>query len=112
MSAIAGVLQLDGGPVDRAHLERMAGRLAHRGPDGRSIRSEGSIGLVQLVLNSAPGSVAPGMRGGNHRDGVAVVADARLDNQEELMTSLKLPSEMRADLSAVDLISAAYLRWG
>jgi len=34
MCGLAGVVDLDGGPMDRELLARMTGRLSHRGPDG------------------------------------------------------------------------------
>ncbi len=41
---------LGGGEPDRAALERMADAMAHRGPDGRGIFTEGPVGLVHRRL--------------------------------------------------------------
>ena len=48
MSAIAGIYYLDEQTVDSADLVRMIDILAHRGPDGWNIWSEGAIGFGHL----------------------------------------------------------------
>ena len=42
MCGIAGILRLDGGPVDPGPLERIIGSLGHRGPDGSGVHVEGN----------------------------------------------------------------------
>ena len=44
MSGIAGILQLDGAPVDRPLLETMTRSLAYRGPDAQETWADGSVG--------------------------------------------------------------------
>jgi asparagine synthase (glutamine-hydrolysing) len=48
---IAGKLNLDGRPVERALLRRMAGRLVHRGPDDEGIHAAGAVGLASRRLS-------------------------------------------------------------
>src|SRR5689334_5508850 len=50
MCGIAGALQLNGRPPLRAHLERMAQALAHRGPDERGIWLDERVGLAARRL--------------------------------------------------------------
>ena len=45
MCGIAGLFQMDGAPIEEAHLTRMTQTLAHRGPDGNGVWVEGNIGL-------------------------------------------------------------------
>lgn len=45
MCGIAGILRLDGRPVDRREIVSITRPLAHRGPDGEGIWADGSIGL-------------------------------------------------------------------
>jgi asparagine synthase (glutamine-hydrolysing) len=42
---LAGIVRLDGGPVDPAALLGMTDAVAHRGPDGQGTWSEGPVGL-------------------------------------------------------------------
>src|SRR4051812_2236061 len=45
MCGIAGLVNPEGQPADRAILERMTGTLAHRGPDGDGFYVDGPVGL-------------------------------------------------------------------
>jgi asparagine synthase (glutamine-hydrolysing) len=51
MCGIAGIFNLREAPVDPAHLTRMIGTIAHRGPDARGVWSEGPIGLAHARLS-------------------------------------------------------------
>ncbi len=112
MSAIAGILQRDGRPVERADLARMAETLAAWGPDACRLWNSGAVGLGQLTLATTPESRVerlPHVEG----DGVRVlVADARIDNRAELIAALSLDSSDAAELGDGELILRAYQRWG
>ena len=61
MCGIAGIVNLDGRPVDRAVVERMTAAIAHRGPDGTGTHVDGAVGLgnrrlaiIDLVAGAAP----------------------------------------------------------
>jgi len=54
MSGIAGVYYLDGRAVDRADVDRMVERIAHRGPDASGVWSEGAVGLGHRMLWTTP----------------------------------------------------------
>lgn len=45
MCGITGIFNLDGAPVEKAVLERMADAIAHRGPDGEGYFTDGGLGL-------------------------------------------------------------------
>jgi asparagine synthase (glutamine-hydrolysing) len=51
MCGIAGLLYLDDRPAERELLDRMTRILAHRGPDGQDIYTEGPLGLGQRRLS-------------------------------------------------------------
>jgi asparagine synthase (glutamine-hydrolysing) len=51
MCGIAGILRFDGAPADARGAERMARVLAHRGPDGQGIHTEGSLVLAHRALH-------------------------------------------------------------
>lgn len=50
MCGIAGVFSFAGAPVDRERLARMGRTLAHRGPDGRGLFTDGPVGLAHRRL--------------------------------------------------------------
>ena len=45
MCGIAGIFNLNSVPVDSRLLHRMTARMAHRGPDGEGVFTEGALGL-------------------------------------------------------------------
>src|SRR5437867_3229545 len=51
MCGIAGILSLDGRPVDRAELAAMCAALVHRGPDDEGIYRSGPAGLAMRRLS-------------------------------------------------------------
>lgn len=110
MSGIAGLLALDGAPVDRFLLERMTGALAFRAPDGGAAWSEGEIGVGHALLRTSPGQT-PGPVSLDGRSWVA--ADARIDAREGLLRGLRAAGEHAgADASDAALILHAYRAWG
>ena len=52
MSGFAGVVSLDGAPPDALLLERMAGTLAFRGPDGTHITTKPGAGFCFTFLRT------------------------------------------------------------
>lgn len=109
MSGIAGLLGLDGRPAQPEDLRRMVDSLAHRGPDGRSTWHDGPVGLGHCMLHTTPESLTERLP--LERDGLAITADARIDNREELLDSLAMAKEQRGRLSDSEIILLAYRRW-
>lgn len=107
MSAIVGFLGLDGRPAKAEELQRMVEILAHRGPDGRAIWVEGAVGLGHGMLQTTPESLHEHLP--FKRDGLAITADARIDNRKELIAALALHQDLITD---AQLILAAYQKWG
>lgn len=50
MCGIAGIRRFDGAPVEPELLEAMVERLAHRGPDGAGVWTDGSVGFAHRRL--------------------------------------------------------------
>ena len=109
MSAICGILQLDGAPVDRAALEQMVAGSPYRGPDGIGYWYGGQIGLAHLAFHVTPESVRERqpLRSADGR--LVLAADVRLDNRAELIDALR---DLPEDPTDPDLLLAAYQRWG
>jgi asparagine synthase (glutamine-hydrolysing) len=51
MCGIAGTLSFAGEPADAGLLNRMSATLAHRGPDGRGVYTNGRVGLAHVRLS-------------------------------------------------------------
>lgn len=86
--------------------------LAHRGPDGTGLWCSGEVGLGHLMLHTTPESLHEHMPLRSEHEDLVLIADARIDNREEL---LRLLQPRRRDHHAVtdsDLILAAYQKWG
>ena len=108
MSAIVGIYQTDNRPVPREQLEQMLAVLAHRGPDGQACWQAGAVGLGHAMHWTTPESLQETLPLTDAAAGLAITADARLDNRAELIAALG----MNAGCSDSALILAAYGQWG
>jgi asparagine synthase (glutamine-hydrolysing) len=107
VSGIAGIVRLDGAPVAPEAIERMAKAIAHRGPDGVRVRSNGETAFAHAALHTTMESrdeSQPLVEGD-----LTIVADARLDNRAELFALLDIRT---ASIGDAALILAAYRKWG
>lgn len=112
MSGIVGLYYPDGRAVDRADVERMVESIAHRGPDGLGVWSEGGVGLGHRMLWTTPESLRERLPLVDQGCDLAITADARIDNRDELVAALGLDSGPREELSDSELILRAYEHWG
>ncbi|ESY11301.1 lasso peptide isopeptide bond-forming cyclase [Mesorhizobium sp. C386A] len=108
MSGVAGILlRQEGRQAAAADIQRMLARMQHRAPDGSSWWIDEGVVLGHAWLNTTD-EAGPGpltMAGGK----LAITADCRLDNRDELLARLGIRDNSAAD--AV-LVMRAYLRWG
>ncbi len=112
MSAIVGIFDRNGAPVDRTLLRALAHSLSYCGPDGRESWSEGPIGLGHAMLRTTRESQTE--RQPANLDGhFWITADVRLDCCDELQTELR-DAGCKFPLPATDcdLILQAYAAWG
>ncbi len=114
MSGFAGILNLDGAPVDRSLLERMTRGLAFRGPDAEGIWSDGAVGLGHALLRATHEAAREKQPAG--LDGrLWIAADVRIDARAELIEKLnaKRNGASAVSLSTPDaeLILHAYDAW-
>ena len=112
MSAITGIFNLDGRPVERPDLNKMNEILAHRGPDGEGIWHKGSVGLGHRMLWTTPESLIEKLPLENRSRGLVITADARIDNRDELINILNLGDRKPGEITDTDLILSAYEKWG
>ena len=112
MSGIVGIVNLDGGPVDRRLLTRMTEFLAFRGPDAQSIRIDGAVGFGHALFKTTDESEAehqPLTVNGE----VSIVAEARIDARQDLIAALRSHAyDVASDVSDVELVLHSYFVWG
>lgn len=116
MSWIAGVFRRDGRPVSDGVADRMMGAMRHLEPDAEGTWSGGAAALGHHGFHTTPESVHEAFPIAH--GGLALVADARIDNRAELLGVLGprlrafgLVREGRP-VTDGDLILAAYAEWG
>ncbi len=108
MSGLVCVFARDGAVVDAADVDAVLQRQAHRGPDGLRGWCDGSVGLGHAALDpTGQGAAVEPLVGDGGRLGI--VGDLRIDNRNELIEELELPSRDRPD---TEIVLAAYRRWG
>ncbi|HZU76753.1 MAG TPA: asparagine synthetase B, partial [Dehalococcoidia bacterium] len=112
MSALAGIVRLDGQPAAPTDLAAMMQALDHRGPDGRGVWHEGATGLGHQLLRATPEPVPETLPLSARSGRCVITADARLDNRDELIAALGLGGCPDDALTDADLLLAAYERWG
>jgi asparagine synthase (glutamine-hydrolysing) len=111
VSAIVGLYNCDGKPVDKVDLSRMLDSLAHRGSDGAGVWSDGSVGLGHRMLWTTPESLHEKQPLFSQRGDIVLTADARIDNRDELIAALGLIGVAPGSITDSQLILAAYEKW-
>ena len=112
MCGIAGILALDGSPIDSELVSKMTRFQAHRGPDGEGLWTSSSIGLGHRRLSIIDLSQA-GRQPMESQDGRFVITyNGEVYNYVELREELKhLGHEFRSR-SDTEVILKAYEVWG
>ncbi len=112
MSGIFGIVNLDGAPVDRQLLERMANATSRRGPDANGIWCSGGVALGHALLR-IPGEPDGGRQPCTLDGRVWITADARIDGQADLNKSLRAAGcRLGPNASHAQLILHAYAVFG
>jgi asparagine synthase (glutamine-hydrolysing) len=112
MSGIVGIFYQDDRKVDRQQLGQLVDTLAHRGPDGARIWSQGSVGFGHRMLWTTPESSIETLPLANATGNVVLTADARIDNRNELIDILELRDRPAEKITDSQLILSAYEKWG
>ena len=112
MSGILGIVSFDGRPVDAGLLDSLTGKMSAWAPDGTARAVEGDAGLGFARLGATEESARE--RQPFSLDGVVhVVADARVDDRDRLLSELATENRtVPRDAPDVELILHAYLAWG
>jgi asparagine synthase (glutamine-hydrolysing) len=111
LSAIFGIFNGDGQPVDRASLARMDAALADWGPDGGlQIEGQTALGCRLLRITAEDMFERQPLTHEATREPCLLVAHVRLDNRIDLRRQLGLGGQPNLPDSA--LVMAAYRRYG
>lgn len=111
MSGIVGLIRWDGEVATSGLARRMADRIAHRGPDGVAFLERDALSVGFLQMNVSPESVYEMQPLTNER-GAVLVADARIDNRQELFQLLDIPFDTVGNrMPDSRLILLAYEKW-
>lgn len=110
MSAILGIVNKDGKPINQQMIDTMLASVAHRATDGRDTWVGGNVALGHCLLKVTP------QQDLEHQPlslgGLTITADARLDNRVTLAALLGIDRHQLSVTPDPMLILLAYQRWG
>ncbi|WDP89752.1 MAG: asparagine synthase (glutamine-hydrolyzing) [Desulfobacter sp.] len=112
MCGIAGILDLTQGVADEVILTRMTRTLAHRGPDGQGIFTDGGLGLGHrrlAVIDLSPAGAQP-MSDSNGRYTIAY--NGEVYNYLELRRELETLGRTFRSQTDTEVLLQAYAQWG
>ena len=112
MSAIFGLINLDGAPVQADALVRMQQALAYWGENGGGIWQQDNVGLGCNIRQITPESRYETFPVTGAADNLVLTGDARLDNREDLCRVLGIPQVDWPTTPDTLLLLLAYERWG
>ncbi len=113
MSVIAGIIHNDGRPADARHVSAVTQAYNSRsGSGGQGLWIQGPVALTQWMGLSSPDSGREILPSASSGGSFAIVAEARLDNRDELSAALSVPHSDRASIPDSALILRSYQAWG
>ena len=112
MSAIAGIVRLDGSPCEQQPLDALARLLAQRAHDGSATWRSGEAGLVYGRLNTTPESASEPQPLVDAASLAAIVFDGRLDNRDELLDHADIAAGDRAAVGDAAIVLRTYAARG
>lgn len=112
MCGIAGIYNIMGEPPDPAVLERMAGAIAHRGPDGERFYIEGGLGLAHRHLRIIDLSDAAMQPMSNEDGSLQLIFNGEIYNYIEMRPELEARGHLFASHSDTETLLHAYEEWG
>lgn len=110
MSAITGIFLKDKS-VDHELIKKMNDKLAYRGPDGADVWINGNIAFGHQMLHTTPESLNEKLPFFDNENGLAITADARIDNRDELISELEM-EESEKIITDSEIILKSYQKWG
>lgn len=112
MSAIAGLVRLDGWPAAPGSVDDMLACMRRRAPDRRQAWQAAAAGLGQGLLATTPEARIERQPWQDPATGCVVVSDSRLDERADLAHALGLRFANIDLVGDGELLLAAWHRWG
>lgn len=112
MSGIFGYWHGGGDPALARLVAAMDRAMAHWGPDGSGAWHDDHCALGQRLLFNTPEAVHERLPRWVPEARLAITAEARIDNRDELCDHFAIPPAERPTTPDSDLILRAYLKWG
>jgi asparagine synthase (glutamine-hydrolysing) len=112
MCGIAGMLRLDGQPVQAELLLRMTEAITHRGPDGSGTHLDGAVGLGNrrlAILDLSDAGAQPML---DDAGDVALTYNGEVYNFRELRAELEHAGRRFRSRSDTEVVLQAYEEWG
>jgi asparagine synthase (glutamine-hydrolysing) len=112
MCGIAGLINLDGGPVSPIVLKKMTDAIAHRGPDGEGQWVDRNIGLGHrrlAIIDLSPSGHQP-MVSSDHR--YVITYNGEIYNYRELRADLEAEGFKFRSQSDTEVLLCAISAWG
>ena len=111
MSAFAGLVHLDGLPLDLARLRTLAVPASGNTVDALDVWYDGAVGLAHALARVTPEAVGERQPLVDAPSGCVIVFDGRLDNRAHLAATLAEYDRLLAGQSDAAYAMAAYLKW-
>src|SRR6187200_1416564 len=112
MTALAGCWNYGGRPHPSESCKRMLAAQAIYGPHGERQWSDGPLAMGRRLFRTVPEDVHDHQPLQGAAGRLTLVADARLDNREELAAALGLSTERARGLCDAAILLACLERWG
>jgi asparagine synthase (glutamine-hydrolysing) len=113
LSGIAGILRLDGSAASPETATAMAAAMTYHGPDGIDSWHKGPVALAHRHFWTTPEEVGEAQPVSSPDGNLCIVADARIDNRDELIPLLRQAGLLHRERPTdAELILAAYAHWG
>jgi asparagine synthase (glutamine-hydrolysing) len=109
---IVGVCNLHGEPVSSALVDRMMALVAHRGPDGEGVYTDGSVGLGHRRLAIIDLSDAASQPMANETGDVVLDYNGEIYNFQDLRVELESLGHVFRSHTDSEVVVHAYEEWG
>ena len=110
MSGFFGIFNRNGKVVETKVINSMLDAISYWDPDDQSTWINGPIALGHTMLWNTPESKYEHLP--LEQDVCVLTMDARIDNRDELLKELELPTRTLDEIGDSEFILAAYQKWG
>ncbi len=112
MCGICGIYNLKGEPVSSVYLRQMTEAIAHRGPDGEGMFTDGAVGLGHrrlAVIDLSPAGHQPMLTSDGR---YALTCNGEIYNFQELRLVLESLGHQFRSRTDAEVVLHAYAEWG